>query len=317
MNRTRSHHSTNANTHGGNRGARHANRRTPDLWERSNPADAGLLLSRLDGVKGAGKGWRARCPSHGGASGSLSIVESESGRVLVRCHAGCSAQAITEAAGLSLAALCPTSDSRQRGRAVDVGHAAALIASARRRRGGEELQRHIETAARALSLWECAGKPNVDNPYLRSKNVGVFGIREIGGWLLIPMRDADSFLWNVQRIGSNGCKLFERGARKRGLFHLLGGPVAGVLCICEGYATAASVHAATGYPVAVAFDAGNLEPVACNLRAAFPSARIIVCADDDSGTAARTGRNPGMEAATAAARAVAGLVARPMFGGAA
>jgi putative DNA primase/helicase len=32
--------------------------------------------------------------------------------------------------------------------------------------------------------------------------------------------------------------------------------------IAEGYATAASVHEATGRPVVVAFDAHNLKPVA-------------------------------------------------------
>jgi hypothetical protein len=35
-----------------------------------------------------------------------------------------------------------------------------------------------------------------------------------------------------------------------------------VLCIAEGYATGASIHVATGYAVAVAFDAGNLLHVA-------------------------------------------------------
>ncbi|MBL0168493.1 MAG: toprim domain-containing protein, partial [Propionivibrio sp.] len=79
------------------------------------------------------------------------------------------------------------------------------------------------------------------------------------------------------------------------------------------FATGASIHEATGYPVAVAFNAGNLEPVAKALRAKFPDLRLIVCADDDVGTAG----NPGMTKATAAARAVGALLAVPDFGRAA
>lgn len=280
----------------------------------STPASADALLARLEGVHRAGKGWRACCPAHGSKSDSLSIVEGDAGRVLVHCHAGCTTQAIMEAVGLTTADLCPRGDGDRRVRPVDTASAALIAASARRRRAAEERQRHVEAAARALALWEGASEASASHPYLRSKRVAPYAIREAGGWLLIPIRDASGTLWNLQRIGASGCKLFERGARICGLFHLIGEPVADVLCIAEGFATGASVHAATGYPVAVAFNAGNLEPVARALRASYPTARIIVCADDDTSTAERIGRNPGMEAATAAARAVGGLLAVPHFG---
>ncbi|TAL73709.1 MAG: toprim domain-containing protein [Rhodanobacter sp.] len=280
----------------------------------STPADAGLLLARLEGVHRAGKGWRACCPAHGSKSASLSIVEGDAGMVLVRCHAGCTAQAIAEAVGLTLADLCPRRDADHRTGSRNAADVALIVASARRRREAEERQRHAEAAGRALALWEGASEASASHPYLRTKRVAPYGIREVGGWLLIPICDTAGALWNVQRIGIGGCKLFERGARIRGLFHLIGTPVADVLCIAEGYATGASVHAATGYPVAVAFNAGNLEPVAINLRASYPTARIVICADNDTATAERIGRNPGMEAATAAARAVGGLLAVPHFG---
>lgn len=62
-------------------------------------------------------------------------------------------------------------------------------------------------------------------------------------------------------------KLFLKGGRKSGLWHWCGDPAgASVLLIAEGYATAASLHQATGRPVAVAFDAGNLAHVAKALR---------------------------------------------------
>ncbi|MBK6657710.1 MAG: hypothetical protein IPG43_05945 [Proteobacteria bacterium] len=44
------------------------------------------------------------------------------------------------------------------------------------------------------------------------------------------------------------------------------------------------MHAATGYPVAVAFNAGNLAAVTRALRQSHPRARLIVCADDDMDT---------------------------------
>jgi putative DNA primase/helicase len=56
------------------------------------------------------------------------------------------------------------------------------------------------------------------------------------------------------------------GLIKKGHFHLIGAPQHLVL-VAEGYATGASLHEATGYPVAIAFDAGNLAPVVAALRA--------------------------------------------------
>jgi|SRR5579883_375202 len=66
-----------------------------------------LLLSKLAGVKRGGKGWSARCPAHEDRRASLSISEGEDGRALVKCHAGCSAETICGAVGLSLRDLMP------------------------------------------------------------------------------------------------------------------------------------------------------------------------------------------------------------------
>ena len=74
----------------------------------------------------------------------------------------------------------------------------------------------------------------------------------------------------------------------------------------KGYATAASVHQATRRPVVVCFDAGNLVHVAKALCERWPALPLLLCADDDSDTQARTGKNPGRDKATQAAGA-AGL----------
>ena len=72
-----------------------------------SPADA--VLHRLEKVKRtAPDKWIARCPAHDDRRPSLSIREADDGKVLLKCWSGCSAQAITEALGLSLADLFPS-----------------------------------------------------------------------------------------------------------------------------------------------------------------------------------------------------------------
>lgn len=189
----------------------------------------------------------------------------------------------------------------------------AAWVEAKRQRDGERERGQRAAQARAQAMWHEAAPPVPNHAYLATKGVQAHGIRQRDDVLLVPMRDAMGELWAVQTIAPDGTKRFLRGARKRGLYHAIGGAVGDVLAICEGYATAATVHEATGYPVAVAFDAGNMEPVAKALRAKYPGARIIVCADDDKGTEERTGRNPGRYYAEQAARAVGAAIALPEF----
>lgn len=192
--------------------------------------------------------------------------------------------------------------------------AALGIAKAQRERERAETRKAAQRSAKAQ--WRAGSEADPMHAYLARKGVGAFGLRQRNENLLIPMRDVRGDLWAVQAIAPDGTKRFGRGARKRGLFHLIGDQTSDVLCLAEGYATAASVHTATGYPVAVAFDCSNLEPVAIALRKKYPHVLLVVCADDDAGTAQRIGRNPGIEAATAAARAVGGVIASPTIGAA-
>jgi putative DNA primase/helicase len=165
-----------------------------------------------------------------------------------------------------------------------------------------------EAATRAAALWSQA-EPATAHPYLAVKGVNPHGVRVIGDTLLAPMRNGATELANVQRIAPDGSKRFLSGARVSGCYHSFGKPN-GVMCIAEGYATGASIHEATGHAVAVAFNAGNLAAVAHELRAKYPEAKLILCADDDAATEG----NPGLAKATEAAQAVGGLVAFPDFG---
>ncbi|MBD7962395.1 DUF927 domain-containing protein [Comamonas avium] len=207
------------------------------------------------------------------------------------------------------------------------GEAAQPVSDAQRQRmEAERLQRNQAeqeriaaqqeaAATEAEALWGAASDTG-QSAYLQRKGVQGFGVRYTpDGWLLVPVRDGAGRLWNVQRIApqrpaDGPDKLFLKGGRKSGLWHVVGGlQGAAVALLAEGYATAASLHMATGWPVVVAFDAGNLLHVAKAVRALLPDAVLLVCGDDDAATQARTGRNTGRMKAQAAARAVrAGVV---------
>jgi phage/plasmid primase-like uncharacterized protein len=101
--------------------------------------------------------------------------------------------------------------------------------------------------------------------------------------------------------------------------HQIGNFAGDTFIIVEGYATGASIHEATGLPVAVAFHAGNLEPAATALRDAHPDARIIIAGDNDhhrpreTGPNGRPKPNVGRDAAEKAANAVGGFALLPQF----
>lgn len=60
------------------------------------------ILARLEGVKGGGGQYTAKCPAHPDSKPSLSIGVGEDGRVLLHCHAGCTPEAVAEALGLTV-----------------------------------------------------------------------------------------------------------------------------------------------------------------------------------------------------------------------
>lgn len=69
---------------------------------------AETLIAKLDKVKPTGPHrWQACCPAHADKGPSLSIRETDDGRVLVHCFAGCSVHEVVQAAGLELADLFP------------------------------------------------------------------------------------------------------------------------------------------------------------------------------------------------------------------
>ena len=177
-----------------------------------------------------------------------------------------------------------------------------------------DAERAAQAAAKAWAKYELEG----DSDYLKRKGVGGFGVRySKAGAVVIPVTDTVGRIHGLQFIRTAAQATAARrpakefwpaGVAKKGHFHLVGAP-GPVLLIAEGYATAASLHMATNLPVAVAFDAGNLVPVAVELRKRYRTARILVCADDDGFTEG----NPGVTSASTAAMEVNGAWIKPVF----
>lgn len=196
------------------------------------------------------------------------------------------------------------------------------------RRAQEEAQyraRADAAAQEAARMWAEASEEG-RSPYLERKGVRGHGVRYLAdGTLLVPARNAAGELVNLQRIAPSKPteaearrglreKRFLPGGRKSATWHMLGDPAgAAVLLLAEGYATAASLHEATGHPAAVGWDAGNLAKVAQALAELFPGASLVVAGDDDRMTEAGGGGNPGRKGAETAARAGRGLAVFPAF----
>ena len=179
-----------------------------------------------------------------------------------------------------------------------------------------EAEEHRIARRAALAQWEDVGPADPDQAYLRRKGVQPFDIRmDLGATLIIPLVDLDGAIHSIQRIYEDGTKRFLSGGAKADHFALIGGPLFGApaILLCEGWATGATAHAATDLPVVAAMDAGNLRRVAPLVQARYPNATLVILADNDCKPDRQT--NPGVTAATAAARATHALLAIPSLPG--
>ena len=200
---------------------------------------------------------------------------------------------------------------------------AAAKATAERRKA------EAKQAARwAAQVWAHA-TPATEHEYLTRKRIGAHGARIMGevgelrlpgidesnlyrlqqadGALVVPMHDEHANVCGIQFIYPKGharARKIERdkefwpsGMAMGGTFGLIG-PLrrSGVLLVAEGFATAASLHEASGHSVAYAFSANNLAKAGKLIRKTCKAVRLLFCADDDY----QTDGNPGVTHAAAA-----------------
>ncbi|MEN9574770.1 MAG: hypothetical protein RL514_2625 [Verrucomicrobiota bacterium] len=187
---------------------------------------------------------------------------------------------------------------------------------AERERARTEKERHAQARKTAPWILDHSAAAIVGHPYLAAKGVQPHGgLRQRRGALVLPLRDASGALHSLQFIGADGQKRFLKGGRVAGCFFSFADEPEGPLVVCEGYATGASIHEATGFATVCAMNCGNLEAVAESLRAKWPARDIIIAADYDAFTKDKAGQpfNPGVEAATAAAQSIRARLAIPQF----
>ncbi len=179
----------------------------------------------------------------------------------------------------------------------------------RRQREEEQARGSAECRKVSKEIWDKGHDVQANHPYIVAKGIKPTGIKQLNDTLLIPVRDYAGTLHGLQFINPDRSKRFKIGTVKAGNFFWISGDNTGPVLICEGYATGASLNEATGYSVAVAFDAGNLDAVTRKLRVKMPDRTLLVCADNDQWTEG----NPGITKATAAARESRTLLAIPKF----
>lgn len=179
-------------------------------------------------------------------------------------------------------------------------------AAARAKAEADRLEIKKQAATRAARLWDRAQPARPDHPYIIRKGVQPHRARQIGAALVLDYRDHTGTITTLQFIDADGSKRFLSGGRISGCSHRFGGKLVDCIILAEGYATGATLHEATGHPVAVCGSAGNLRPVAVGIRERHPAVKIIVAGDADP---------VGRAKAEEAAEAVGGVVALPDFKG--
>ena len=217
--------------------------------------------------------------------------------------------------------------------AQDRARMAAEAAQKRHERALERERQYERTAQQVDAIWTAA-TPIQAHPYLAEKEVLSHGLRQgsegqtitvqdregndrevsIAGRLLVPVADANGRMTSLQFIDPTAAKMFMPNSRVEGGHFVIGdmerpGPV----LIAEGYSTAATLHELTGMPAVVAFNAGNLVPVAQTWRQLHPDRPIYITGDNDHRREAEGKPNVGREKAEEAAAAIGGFALLPAF----
>jgi putative DNA primase/helicase len=177
----------------------------------------------------------------------------------------------------------------------------------------ERAELHAQQTLAAKKLYDRLPAADPSHPYLVRKGIPPTPeLRQTrNGALVVPFFNASGTFKTLQYIPEAGEKLLFKDAPKQGHFLVVGGELqAGrPVLYAEGYATARSLNLATGHPVVMTIDAGNMVAVAQILHQQFPNSQHLFMADFDHAKA----ENKGLLMATEAASKVGGQVLYPAF----
>lgn len=182
------------------------------------------------------------------------------------------------------------------------------IEQAKDKREQERKKIQAEAAIKAKNILDHSVPASNDHPYLSRKKVkaseNLFMSRDS---LVVPVCDYTGKITSLQFISASGEKKFLFGGEVKNCFFVIG-QISKKIFICEGYATGATIHEATGCGVVVCFSAGNIVGVSRLLRTRYGTAELVIVADNDE---SKTGE----KAANEAAEAVGASVIMPPYVG--
>lgn len=176
-----------------------------------------------------------------------------------------------------------------------------------RRQAAEQERQQTQQRVKgtAQKIWNSSRPASLSHPYLAAKGItnpdAIAGLRQNkykdNDNLIIPVL-YDNEIVNLQSINQDGGKRFLAGGQVQGAYAFIGKAddveKVGVV-MAEGYATAASIYEATGKPVIIAFDAGNMVAVAERLAQKLPqNVPVVIAVDND---ASQTGIKKARQAA--------------------
>lgn len=172
---------------------------------------------------------------------------------------------------------------------------------------------HTTQADRAENLYEKLPEADPNHPYLVKKGITpTQNLKQTSnGSLVVPFFNVEGKFQTLQYITKEGEKRLYKEAPKQGNFLIVGGEISQdtPVLYAEGYATARSLNLATGLPVVMTIDAGNMVTVAEKLHEKYPQHEHLFLSDFDH---AKT-ENKGYLMATKAAEITNGRVIYPDF----
>lgn len=201
---------------------------------------------------------------------------------------------------------------RKRDQATPMTQADVEALRAKHKAAQAEAEREREEGYQAAAIEARAkveaAQPAAYHPYLVKKGIAPSGSLVCGDNLLIPVYGQHG-IQSFQTIDADGNKKFMKGGRISGGYFVIGEKTERTI-VCEGFATGATLHHATGDRVVIAFNSNNLVKVATALRAKYPVADIVIAGDDDRANKDNSGR----KAAEEAAKAIKATALYPTFG---
>ncbi|HGT2644519.1 TPA: toprim domain-containing protein [Legionella pneumophila] len=167
-------------------------------------------------------------------------------------------------------------------------------------------------AKKAQFRWDSYLPVLTNHPYLIKKKISISRARQNRNCLVLPIVSCQGQVCSLQYINEKGEKRFLKDGAIYGNFVPIQGKYldAETIIICEGGASGATL--ANEFPdacVIAACSAGNLKPVALNIRNYNQKAKIVIGADDDR----LNPYNPGLTFAKEAAIACEGVLILPKW----